>query len=116
LHGYRARNAKMIVQRAQHFLRRIFGRIAPPRRVWELRGRPEYVAMRIGRAGRQLEARLTALGEEGGVNVHRVRLAKRVAAHKTGISPRSQPTIVSSRKSPNRPASTASRIPAISSW
>ena len=64
LHDHRARNAEMVVQRAQHFLRRVLRRVAPPGRVRKPLARPEHMAMRVGRARRQRKARAAPAFEE----------------------------------------------------
>ncbi len=64
LHDHGAVDAEMVVQRRQHFLRRVFRRVAAVGRVREPVARPEHVAMGVARARRQLEARLAAARRE----------------------------------------------------
>ena len=62
LHNHRAIYSEMRVQRRQHLLRSISGRVTAVRRIRELGGRPEHMTMRVATAGRQPEARFTTVG------------------------------------------------------
>ena len=113
LHDHGAIDAEIIVQRAQHFLRRIFRGVFAGRRIGKHRAGPEHVAVRIGAARRQFEFRFAALGEEFRSDVHcgpfrifaggialwarsdnPARRPTMLASYIAGMSPCSQPAIV----------------------
>src|SRR5262249_48631771 len=81
LHDHRAINAKMCMQRCQHFLRRIGGRVSPVWRIGKFRRRPEHMAMRVAAARRQLEARLATMSEKIRSDIHGLPLTKPVTRH-----------------------------------
>ncbi len=70
LHDDRAIDAEMAMQCRQHLLGRVLWGVTPVRRIGEFGGRPEHVAVGVGRPRRQLEFGLAAIAQEVGPNVH----------------------------------------------
>lgn len=93
---------------------------------WTLCKRLSFAAWR---APAHIEMRIDVNVEGGGTEANSMRWHQRWVAsvhefntfnsrtcHRTAISPFAQPSIVAVRKSANRPAAIASRMPTISTW
>ncbi len=76
LHDHSTFDTQVGMQCGQHFLRSVCRCVTPVRRVRKLRGGAKNVAMGVTGRGRQLKARLAAMVEKRGVDVHGLPLAK----------------------------------------